>query len=165
MKYCNVGASSRYNAAPPSLRASKTIDDCPRRINVYMDRVSPARSTLVRVCARLWAALALACVLSLAGTSVASAMDATAEFAARAPLAASASYDGDATTIDANQKDQKSAPAKGHCALCCAHACSSVAPTTPALPAAPTMAAARLPRLDTFLASGDLSTQDQPPRA
>lgn len=131
-----------------------------------MGPVSTKRSTLARVWGRLWAALVLACVLSLTGTSVASAKDATAEFAARAPLTALASSAAqDAVTLDASKKDQKSLPAKEHCALCCAHACSSVAPTTPVLPAAPIKAAARLPRLDTFLASGDLSTQDQPPRA
>ncbi len=124
------------------------------------------RSTLVRLWGRLWAALALACVMSLAGTSVASAMDVTAELAARAPLAVSAAPSGgDTTTADASQTDKKSSPSKGHCALCCAHACSSLTSAAPVLPTNPIKAAALLPDLDTFLASGDLSSQDQPPRA
>ena len=130
-----------------------------------MKIVNTTRSAIARLWGRLWATLALACVISLVGTSVASAMDVTFEASLPSAMAASASTPGvDVRAEKADPSGDKQAPTQ-HCALCCLHACSSLAPASPVLPASPIVGTLLVPARAATLVSDNLSTQDQPPRA
>jgi hypothetical protein len=129
-----------------------------------METVTKTRSALARLWGRLWATLALACVISLAGTSVATAMDVTSELAApNAVAGVAAAADTGASGDEANGSADEQAPTQ-HCALCCLHACSSFAAAAITLPHAPMAAALPVATGVAALASDSLSTQDQPPR-
>lgn len=119
------------------------------------------RTRLMQMWRRLWAMLALACVLSLVNGAVAGAAEVGLDLQSIASSVAA-----DNTQVSSHQEDGgKKSPSKSHCALCCTHTGVSVLPTIASAATPAAAAAVHEVQPDRFALFPRGEGPDQPPRA
>lgn len=119
-------------------------------------------TSILRLWPRLWAAVAMLCVISVMAVPAAAAAEVRSDLQSRVVTVA------ESASPSASDKDhqQRGAPVQGHCALCCAY--TSPADVPSAVLEAPFILAAdkalALPA-SVFVRLSQPDTHDQPPRA
>ena len=110
---------------------------------------------------RLWATLALVCVLSLVNGAVAGAAEVGIDIQSIADSVAA-----DNAQVSSHQDDGgKKSPSKSHCALCCTHTGVSVLPALASAATPDPAVAVHEVQPDRFALFARSEGPDQPPRA